>query len=653
MVRRVKHGLLESKGSRSSVTCPGVSLGTGRRSSQAPPPKSAAAATATSKSPSDDAMAAQATGMRSILPLFSVNVTSQFLDWSQRQWGGSCLQGSEGGQGTTRVSFLALLSYSTFAERVWMLVGLIFAFFAGLCLPTWLILLARAIDTFAAIATLILQGAGEEAFDMLQQELYKLCIAFLLLGAVSLLVGFCYVAIWTYTGERQALRIKEQFVHAALRQDAEWFDINHREELPTAIANSMIHIQAALGRPMADLFSNTVSAFASLFVAIALDAPLAIVMLCIVPIVAIIVMMISCFSRKANRQGSLSFVAAGSLATEVISGIKTVASLCAEQWALSSYTQNIIDAQKHSIHAGFLAGLASGITGLLFYCTYTVAFMLGTYQVAEAMQVTVIAECFWEELQQNIQGTQNNDECRVSGAAVMCCIYGVILSATFFGLMAPGLNNINLARQAAATIFDTIHRIPVIDAENPLGEVPPTIQGKIAFRNIIFAYPTTPKPIFQNFHLTIAAGSTVAFVGPSGSGKSTIAKLLLRFYAPLGGDIVLDDKHSLGGLRLSWWRQQVGYVAQSPILFPGTIRYNIACGKDGATEEEIVEAAKAASAHEFILELPQGYDTYFSGTSVQMSTCPIFSFSARWLVLRRFHHRVLTRSLLLRALTYR
>ena len=86
----------------------------------------------------------------------------------------------------------------------------------------------------------------------------------------------------------------------------------------------------------------------------------------------------------------------------------------------------------------------------------------------------------------------------------------------------------------------------------------------------------------------------------------------------MGGNILVDG-HPLGSLRLSWWRKQVGYVAQTPILFPGTIRYNIACGLDDATEEQIVEAAKAACAHEFIKDLPDGYNTYYSGASVQLS----------------------------------
>jgi len=509
-----------------------------------------------------------------------------------------------------RVSLLALLAYSTNKERAWMFLGIFFAFVAGLCLPAWLVMLARALDTFSQLATLIIAGAADKAFEALKQELNNLCWGFAVLGAISLFVGFGYVSIWTYTGESQSLRIKEKFVRAALKQDAEWFDTNNREELPTAMANAMIHIQGAIGRSMADLFANGVSATGCLLVALMLNTELAITMLMVVPVAGIIIGIISCFSRWQSKKGGDSFIAAGALATEAISGIKTVASLCAERWALNTYTKHIAKAQKHSIWGGFLTGLMSGLTGLLFYVTYTVAFMIGSEQVAVNMDRRLIIKCF----------RSGEEGCRVTGADVMCCIYGVILCATFFGLMSPGFQKTNLGRQAAATIFDTINRKPNIDATSDLGETPDKLDGKISFDNVFFSYPTNPRhPIFTNFKLDIEAGTSVAFVGPSGSGKSTIAKLMLRFYSPGDGDIILDDKYSLEAVRLSWWRKQVGYVAQSPVLFPGTIKYNIACGKDDATEEEIIEAAKAACAHEFIMDLPNGYDTFFSGASVQLS----------------------------------
>jgi ATP-binding cassette subfamily B (MDR/TAP) protein 1 len=114
-------------------------------------------------------------------------------------------------------------------------------------------------------------------------------------------------------------------------------------------------------------------------------------------------------------------------------------------------------------------------------------------------------------------------------------------------------------------------------------------------------------------------GQSVALVGPSGSGKSTIARLLLRFYDPDAGSILIDGV-ALDEINSAWWRDQVGYVAQEPMLFPGTIKYNIAVGKPGgATDEEVIEAAKAACAHDFIMEMPGGYDAYYSGSGLLLS----------------------------------
>lgn len=115
----------------------------------------------------------------------------------------------------------------------------------------------------------------------------------------------------------------------------------------------------------------------------------------------------------------------------------------------------------------------------------------------------------------------------------MTCLYGVILSATFFALMAPSLQAINLGRSAAVDIFETIEHVPVIDASVDSGRKLDSIRGCIELRNVLFLYPSRPSNvIYRNFQLSIEPGTSVALVGPSGSGKSTIAKLLLRPTTP-------------------------------------------------------------------------------------------------------------------------
>jgi ATP-binding cassette subfamily B (MDR/TAP) protein 1 len=144
--------------------------------------------------------------------------------------------------------------------------------------------------------------------------------------------------------------------------------------------------------------------------------------------------------------------------------------------------------------------------------------------------------------------------------------------------------------------------------------------GAIEVRACVFAYPAAPTfNICNGYSLTIPAGTTCALVGPSGAGKSTIVSLLLRFYDPQRGVITLDG-HDISTLNLAWLRKQMGLVSQEPVLFQGTVADNIRYGKEGATQEEVEEAAKKANAHGFITnDLGNGYDTQVGLRGSQLS----------------------------------
>ena len=178
--------------------------------------------------------------------------------------------------------------------------------------------------------------------------------------------------------------------------------------------------------------------------------------------------------------------------------------------------------------------------------------------------------------------------------------------------MGSGISNLKYFFEAAAAgerIIEIIKRVPKIDSENMEGEIIQNIKGEVEFRHIEFAYPSRPETlIFKDFNLKVPAGLTVALVGGSGSGKSTVIALLQRFYDPIGGEIVLDGV-GIDKLQLKWVRSQMGLVSQEPALFATTIKENILFGKEDGTMEEVIEAAKASNAHNFITQLPQGYDT--------------------------------------------
>ncbi|KAJ4710965.1 ABC transporter B family protein [Melia azedarach] len=194
-----------------------------------------------------------------------------------------------------------------------------------------------------------------------------------------------------------------------------------------------------------------------------------------------------------------------------------------------------------------------------------------------------------------------------------------VLSGVAIMSALPNLAFISQATTAATRIFEMIDRIPDIDSEDENGKILAYVRGEIEFKEVDFSYPTRPDtPILQGFSLKVKAGKTVGLVGGSGSGKSTVISLLERFYDPVNGDIFLDG-HKIKRLQLKWLRSQMGLVNQEPILFATSIKENILFGKEGASMELVVKAAKAANVHDFIDKLTDGYETKVGQFGVQLS----------------------------------
>ena len=165
--------------------------------------------------------------------------------------------------------------------------------------------------------------------------------------------------------------------------------------------------------------------------------------------------------------------------------------------------------------------------------------------------------------------------------------------------------------------------LDVMDTEIEIKDAPDAkplkdIKGNVTYENVSFHYPDDDAPVLEHVSFDIPAGRSIALVGPSGSGKTTICNLLPRFYDVTGGRVLIDGK-DVRGLTLSSIRNQIGIVQQDVYLFCGTIRDNIAYGKPGAPMEEIIDAAKKANIHDFIVSLPDGYDTYVGERGTRLS----------------------------------
>jgi ATP-binding cassette subfamily B protein len=181
------------------------------------------------------------------------------------------------------------------------------------------------------------------------------------------------------------------------------------------------------------------------------------------------------------------------------------------------------------------------------------------------------------------------------------------------GLFGPvqGLSGVYQTIERASSSLDEIFRI--LDVQEHLGDAPDAqeiseVKGDIEFVHVNFRYEQTGRPLLVDVNIDVKAGETVAIVGPSGSGKTTLMALLMRFYDPVNGAILLDGR-DLRALKQGSVRKHVGVVLQDPLLFNDTVRSNIAYGKPDASQTEVEEAAKAANAHAFISRMPEGYDT--------------------------------------------
>jgi ATP-binding cassette subfamily B protein len=198
-----------------------------------------------------------------------------------------------------------------------------------------------------------------------------------------------------------------------------------------------------------------------------------------------------------------------------------------------------------------------------------------------------------------------------------------VLYAMFVAMSAASLSEVwgELQRAAGAMerLLELLHAEPQIKApENPV-DLPAVREGRICFDNVSFNYPSRPAmKALDEFSIEIAAGEKVAFVGPSGAGKSTTFQLLMRFYDPQQGRLLVDGV-DIAKARPEDVRARIGIVPQETVIFGASARDNIRFGRPGASDQEIEEAARAAAADEFIRRLPEGYDTYLGERGTRLS----------------------------------
>lgn len=496
------------------------------------------------------------------------------------------------------VTLLETMRFASKTDFALTAVGCICAALSGLILPIFSLVFGRVIDAFLS--------------NDAENKIRGYALDFFIAACSSLILNIGQSTMLTIAAENQGKRMREACLRAVLSQDIGWFDVNNAAELPTRIIGDTILIQEGIGPRLGltmEALATVVAGFAIGFVR---GWRLALIMLIVVPFIAITAGILIFNLEKLSKQTQQLYATAGAVAEQAISSIRTVIAFNGQKKESDRYNDRLELVKTVSIKSGYVISLCLGFIFFFVFSSYAVGLWFGARQVSESIRKFCIDEF--------------NPSCQ-TGGKVLTVFWSVLVGAVAVGKLGPNMSTIAEARGAASKLWCILDRVPRISSDLQ-GEIvkEDSFKGKLEFKEVNFSYPSRPDvPILQNLSIIIEPGTTVALVGQSGCGKSTIAALIERFYDPDAGNIYLDQVN-LKDLHLKWLRSKIGYVNQEPSLFSGTIKENISCGltdstiyDDEALMQKIVEAAKLSQAHEFISNLPEGYNTEVGNKGLQLS----------------------------------
>ncbi|KAM0942671.1 putative ABC-type xenobiotic transporter [Dioscorea sansibarensis] len=405
----------------------------------------------------------------------------------------------------------------------------------------------------------------------------------------AFLEGFC----WTRTAERQASTMRVKHLTAMLRQDVEYYDLKlaSTSEVIDNISSDSLIIQDVIGEKVPNFIMNFSTFVGSYAIGFTLMWRLAIAVLPSVFLLIIPGIMCGRLLMSIAREMREEYSKATCVVEQAVSSVRTVYSFVGERKTMENFSAALDGSVKLGLRHGLVKGLAIGSTGVTF-AIWSFASWYGSKFVMH-------------------DGGQ--------GGEVFATGTGLIFGGMALGTGLSSLKSFSEAISAGERIMETVNRIPKINIDTTEGEILENVDGEVELKGVDFVYPSRPEnPILTEFSLKVPAGMTVALVGRSGSGKSTVIALLERFYDPLHGEVLMDGVN-IRQLKLKWLRSQMGLVSQEPALFATSIKENILFGKEDASMDEVVAAAKDSNAHDFICQLPQGYDTQVGERGVQMS----------------------------------
>uniref|UniRef100_A0A8C6HP09 Bile salt export pump n=1 Tax=Mus spicilegus TaxID=10103 RepID=A0A8C6HP09_MUSSI len=488
------------------------------------------------------------------------------------------LQDKKKGEGA-RVGFFELFRFSSSKDNWLMFMGSVCALLHGMAQPGMIIVFGILTDIFVEydIERQELSIPGKvcmnntivwinSSFNQnmtngtscglvdINSEVIKFSGIYAGVGVAVLILGYFQIRLWVISGARQIRKMRKIYFRRIMRMEIGWFDCTSVGELNSRFSGDINKIDEAIADQMALFLQRLSTALSGLLLGFYRGWKLTLVILAVSPLIGIGAAVIGLSVAKFTELELKAYAKAGSIADEVLSSIRTVAAFGGENKEVERYEKNLKFAQRWGIWKGMVMGFFTGYMWCLIFFCYALAFWYGSRLVLDEGEYT------------------------------------------------PG----------------TLIQQPITDCMSGDGYKLDRIKGEIEFHNVTFHYPSRPEvKILNNLSMVIKPGETTAFVGSSGAGKSTALQLIQRFYDPCKGMVTLDG-HDIRSLNIRWLRDQIGIVEQEPVLFSTTIAENIRLGREEATMEDIVQAAKDANAYNFIMALPQV--PYLQSRGVQKSS---------------------------------
>uniref|UniRef100_A0A7N6C050 ATP-binding cassette, sub-family B (MDR/TAP), member 4 n=1 Tax=Anabas testudineus TaxID=64144 RepID=A0A7N6C050_ANATE len=474
---------------------------------------------------------------------------------------------------------IAVFRFADNLDIAMILAGTVMAMANGVVLPLMCIVFGDMTDSFVSDAMASNNQTGQS-----ESSVNRYAIYYSIMGAVVLVAAYLQVSLWTLAAGRQVKRIRKLFFHRIMQQEIGWFDVNETGELNTRLTDDVYKIQEGIGDKVGMLIQAFTTFITSFIIGFSRGWKLTLVILAVSPALAISAAFFSKVLTSFTSKEQTAYAKAGAVAEEVLSAIRTVFAFSGQDREIKRYHKNLEDAKRMGIKKALSSNIAMGFTFLMIYLSYALAFWYGSTLVLN-FEYTI--------------GT------------LLTVFFVVLIGAFAMGQTSPNIQTFASARGAAHKVYSIIDHVSTATFSQ-------TCSSFLLLHRCQFVLLNPHHCVLNNMSLSVRSGQTIALVGSSGCGKSTTIQLLLRFYDPQEGSVCIDG-HDIRSLNIRYLREMIGVVSQEPILFATTIAENIRYGRPDVTQQEIEQAAKEANAYDFIMNLPDKFETLVGDRGTQMS----------------------------------